>query len=193
MRDWRCAVTAINPRATGFPPGARDKGSHHFLSRGLPTTRSSPCPASRASKHSHSSWPLPIEGACVPAASSRERWGHGSRHGHGLDLQTAAGCRCKWLARDESDSYGFLQQNHPSAVASRAESSRARHDGSCRSWSGRGCRRLDPRWPSCVVGLSFDGRGSSLTGSPSLHCYPRCGGVSLIHTQAGMMLQSYPP
>lgn len=59
--------------------------------------------------------------------------------------------------------------------------------------AGRDRRRLDPRRPSCVVGLSLDGRRRSLTGCPSLHCYPRCGGVSLIHTQAGMMLQSYPP
>lgn len=38
----------------------------------------------------------------------------------------------------------------------------------------------NPKWPAHIV-RHFDGPHGSLTGCPSLHCYPRlCGGVSLI-------------
>lgn len=54
--------------------GAKDEGSHHFLLPGACPSRGAPrCPAGRGSEHSHLSWPPPIEGACVPPASSRER------------------------------------------------------------------------------------------------------------------------
>lgn len=154
--------------------GAKDEGTHHFLLPGACPPRGAPrCPAGRGSEHSRLSWPPPIEGACVPPASSRERWGHGSRQEHGPWLQTAAACPCKWLALDKSDSYGLPQQDHPSAVAIRAESSRARYDGSYRSWSRPGLSSTRSEMAVACRWIVARRATSSLTGCPSLHCYPR--------------------
>lgn len=141
--------------------GAKDEGSHHFLVPGAcpPRGARAPrCPAGRGSEQSHLSWPPPIEGACVPPpASSRERWGHGSRQEHGLACRlpppvhangwrstrvTAMACCSRtthqqWLSGPSPHGPGMMAATGAGA--------------------GRGCRRLDPKWPSRVVGLSFYG------------------------------------
>lgn len=152
---------------------ARDEDAHHFLIPAACPPRGTP-PAQLAELPSKPSLvAAALEGACVPAASSRERWGHGSRQEHGL------ACRLPRVV----DANGWRSMK----VTAMAFRSRATHQrwlagpsphgpgmmAATGAGAGRGCRRLDPKWPSCVVEVSFDRRRSSLTGSPSLHCYPR--------------------